>query len=424
MSNASWMALVLTGVLVAGCGGSNGGSSGALDGVPDAQALTLEVTGGAAEQGAALLAPAAQLAGVAVDPAWPVTGVDLTEGQKKVAGVNAALRAFVLQLETAAVGAGLPTAGGRWFGPKDGCTDADVADLSACPDGATANLRLWVGRRGLALPGSAFVLQARPYGSTDDGAFVTVAAGWMVRGAVVRRGHGQLWLDLDHLRSVANPGDLATGYHGQGKLLAGFAANRVAKAETLLLDGFTPDATNADWPAATVAFRGYKTAAGTARVRVAAIKDYVHTTSDTELGLFHVVYDAALGGRAYGIVSDYTPAGGSKHGDVPTGFYYFGRSCYAAGAPTAPVFKEWFYCPTTEGPAACAADASNPTHVEIGTAWSQCDVAGSPAEFDPPATAPTAAPDPAGAPATMPGESSTGETPDDVPAQDAAPTPS
>src|SRR5512142_3289322 len=49
MRNAKWLGLALAGALAAGCGGSKGGdTAGALDDVPDAQALTLEVTGGAA----------------------------------------------------------------------------------------------------------------------------------------------------------------------------------------------------------------------------------------------------------------------------------------------------------------------------------------------------------------------------------------
>jgi hypothetical protein len=406
MKNANWMLLALSGVLAAGCGGKQGNDAGgALDDVPAAEALTLEVTGGAAEQGTAAIGPAA-LAEVSVATAWPATGDDLAEAQHRIAGVNSALRRFIAHVEAVAQVVGQPTpGGGRWYGPADRCT-VDVAVGTACPDGAVANLRLWVGRGPLGYAG-AFVLQARPAGSTDDDAWKDVAAGTLARGLHLRRGHGRIWLDLDNLRSVA------AAYPGEGKLYGGFGAGPVAKAEILLLSGFTPDATNPDWPAATVALRGFKTAAGTARVRVASLKDYLTTTSDTELGLFHVVWNAALGGRAFAIVTDYT-ADSMAHGDVPADAYYFGRACYAAGAPTTPIFKEWFLCPKRQGPAACAADAGNPSTVEIGTAWAQCAVAGEPAEFAPPTSAPGT--DPAQVPSALPGEDGAGVTPDAPPA--------
>ena len=62
----------------------------------------------------------------------------------------------------------------------------------------------------------------------------------------------------------------------------------------------------ATWAAATVAFRGFRTIAGTARVRVAAVKDFVDHDIDTELGLFHAVYNPSLGGRAFSLVGNYT----------------------------------------------------------------------------------------------------------------------
>lgn len=409
MRNASWMALSLAGVLATGCGGGKGTSAaGALDDVPDAQALTLEVTGGAEEQGAVAAAPSA-MAAVAADPAWPVTGDDLAAARSKIAAVNAALRKAIAHVEAVAVGGGAPVStqgGGRWYGPIDRCT-VDVAVGSACPEGAAANLRLWIGRGPLGYAG-AFLLQARPYGADDEAAWKTVAAGTLARGVHLRRGHGKIWIDLDQLKSVA------PAYVGRGKLYGGFSAGPVAKAETLVLHDFTPDATNPAWPAATVAFRGFKSAAGTARVRVAALEDYVATTDDTELGLFHVAYNAAVGGRAFAVVTDYT-ADATSHGDVPADHYFFGRACYAAGAPTTPVFKQWFLCPKAQSPVACAADAGNASAIEIGTSWSACALPGDPAEFAPPTSAPGM--DPAQLPGALPGEDASGETADAPPVE-------
>lgn len=403
MRNASWMALGLVGALAAGCGMKSEETPGALDDVPDADALTLEVTGGAAELGALAVAPGP--AAAAEVSAWPVTGDDLAEAQKQIAAVNGALRAFLGHVEDVAQDGGLPTlGGGRWYGPADLCT---VDAATSCPEGAAASFRLWVGRGPLGYAG-AFVLQARPLGSTDEADFLNVAAGTLARGALHRRGHGRIWLDLDHLKAVA------AAYPGQGKLYGGFSAGRVAKAETLVLKDFTPDAGNPDWPAATVALRGFKTAAGTARVRVASVKDLVQTSEDTELGLAHVVWNAALGGRAWAMVTNYV-AGETAHGDVPADSYFLGRACWAAGDPTTPVFKEWFLCPKTQGPATCIADAANPSTVELGTSWSQCAVAGDPAEYDPPASAPGS--DPTQIPSALPGEAHAGETPDAPPAE-------
>ncbi len=230
---------------------------------------------------------------------------------------------------------------------------------------------------------------------------------------------GRSRIDLDHVKAAVP--DFA--FPGQGTLYGGFAAGRVAKAETLVLRAFTLDATNPDWPAATVAFRGFKTAAGTARVRVAAIKDLVQTTADTELGLAHVVYNPALGGRAFALVSNYS-SDATGHGDVPADHYFFGRSCYAPHTPTTPVFKEWFLCPASQGPAACALDGANPSVIQIGTSWAtDCALAAEPAEFAAPPSAPGI--DPAAQPGALPGEDAAGVTPEDPPvSDDEAPVPS
>jgi hypothetical protein len=395
-------ALALTTVLAA-CGGTGGGSSAATDSIPAPEALTLEVTGAASEASA----PAGLVALPEVATAWPSTGDDLAAAQARIAALNSGIRSIFEHISAVATAAGAPAPGhGTLYGPADRCTVAE----SPCPDGAIATFRLWVGNA--VGRGGAFVLQAKPVGADDD-AYASVAAGWMRRGAHLRRGAGQLWLDLDHLRAAAS------AFPGQGRLYGGFAAGPVAKAATYALVGFTPDP--GAWAASTVWFRGIKTAAGTARVRVATVKDLLTTGADTELGLAHVVYNPDLGGRAFALVGDYT-WDSVTHGDVPPGFYYFGRSCYAPHAPTAPVFKQWFLCPVGQGPAACADDEATPSTVLVGTSWAgDCAVAGDPAEFAAPAAAP--ATDPAAAPSALPGEASLGITAEPVPTDDGeAPT--
>jgi hypothetical protein len=412
MRNVKWMPLAALTIGLTACGGKE--ESSPTDSIPDAAALTLEVTGGAGETAAVSALPA--IDAVAAPTDWPVTGDDLAQAQKKIAAVNTAIRSIFDHVAAVALVDGAPWPGtGKWYGPSDRCT-VEVAPGASCPDGATATFRLWVGKA--PGRGGAFVLQAKAVGTADD-TYKTVLAGWMRRGVLARRGVGQIWINLESLKLAAS------AYPGQGYLYGGFAAVGIpmVKAETLVLVGFTPDVNNADWPPATVAFRGFKNAAGTARVRVAAIKNFVTTTADTELGLAHVVYNPDLGGRAFALVTDYVDAG-VTHGDVPADHYFFGRSCYAPHTPTAPVFKEWFLCPTSQGPVACALDAGNPREVVTGTSWAtDCAVADEPAEFGPPGSAPGV--DPATLPGQLPGEDGTGLTPEDPPAGDAgAPAPS
>jgi hypothetical protein len=403
MKAAPWLGLTLAAGLAA-CGPRQD-TTASSDSLPDAAALTLEVTGGSADSAARQPGAGAELAAVQAE-AWPVTGDDLAAAQEKVAAVNSAIRsAFDRVAETVAAGGGTWAGPGKWYGPAESCT----VDASPCPDGASASFRLWVGR---AVRGGEFVLQARAPDAADS-AYQVVLAGWMRRGAAARRGVGQIWVNLEHLRAAA------PAYPGQGYLYGGFAAGPVAKAATYLLagpnGGFTPDP--AQWPAATVAFRGFKTAAGTSRVRVASLKDYVQTTSDTELGLFHVVYNPSLGGRAYAVVSDYLQ-GAVQHGDVPGGTYFLGRSCYAAHAPQAPVYKEWFQCDLGTGPVACIAAAGGVGTPVIGTGtWaSSCALSAEPAQFAPPADGDLSAG--TSAPSALPGEDASGETPEAPPTSD------
>ncbi|HVO19166.1 MAG TPA: hypothetical protein VMU15_07920 [Anaeromyxobacter sp.] len=406
---APWLGMALAASLAA-CG-PRPDSGSATSSIPDAAALTLEVTGGSSEQ-AVTPAAAADLAAVS-GTAWPETGDDLALAQKKIAALNSAIRSIFDHVEGVALvdKANWPAATGRWYGPSDRC----AVDVSPCPDGDAATFRLWVGQ---GQRGMAFVLEAKPVGA-DDATFAAILAGWMKRGALARRGVGQIWVNLQNLKLAA------AAYPGQGYLYGGFAAGPKAKVAVYRLLDFTPDATSSDpdLAPATVFFRGFKNGEGTARVRVAALKDYVPTTGDDELGLFHVVYNPGLGGRAYAVVADYTSSG-VTHGDVPAGDYFFGRSCYAPHAPGVPVFKEWFLCPLDEGPAACAASGGLDKRLVTGTTWA-AECAGVLVEASTAFGAPTGVPDadPAAAPGALPGEDSSGLTPEDAPATtDAAPT--
>jgi hypothetical protein len=381
-------ALALT---LSACGGAagSGSSASSVQDVPDTQSLILEVPGGTTEALTTSSAAALEQSAEAAPAAVPTTGDDLAAAREKVASVNAAIRSFVGQIEAVAATAGVPAPGSvTVYGPVDRCVVA-----SPCDESGEASLKLTIRRA----YGStwAFVLEAAPVGTES---FKPVAAGWMHRGQVIRRGSGRIALNLEALRAAA------PAYTGQGYLLGGFSSGPVAKSLTYVLtgpagSGFTPDPSR--WPAANAAFRGFKTAAGVTRVRVAGLEDlYRDAASDTgdELGFASVVYEPSVGGRAYAIVKNYTLDGATYQGDVPTAgtndHYFLGRACYGPGQ-TTPAFKEWFYCAHGVRPAVCIGEAGGvgtPDPGTAGTAWTEsCPTLAS--EFDAPATEPTGASD-------------------------------
>jgi hypothetical protein len=392
---------------ISACGGAVGSDSSAsnVDNVPDASSLSLEVPGSTTSQSSA----SAALESAAAAPAdVPTTGDDLAAAREKVAAVNAAIAGFIGQVEAVAATDGVPAPGSvTVYGPVDRCVVASPCDASG-----TASLKLTVARA----YGStwAFALQAAPVGTES---FKPVAAGWMHRGQVIRRGSGRIAFNLENLRAAA------PAYPGQGYLLGGFSSGPVVKSLTYVLtgpagSGFTPDPSR--WPATNAAYRGFKTAAGVSRVRVAGLKDlYKDAASDTgdELGFGSVVYEPSVGGRAYAIVKNYTLDGVTYQGDVPTAgtndHYFLGRACYGPGQ-TTPAFKEWFYCAHGVRPAVCVSQAGGvgtPDPSTTGTSWTEsCPVLAS--EFDAPATEPTDA----GDTSALQGEPSAGVTPEDPPA--------
>jgi hypothetical protein len=311
--------------------------------------------------------------------------------KEKVAAVNEAVRAMIEQVEAVAQASGAPQQGGiAVYGPVERCVVPDGCGT----EGSTALLQLKVWRSRLSTWG--FVLEAKV-----DEVFEPVVAGWMTRGVRVRRGFGQLAVNLENLRAAA------PAYPGRGYLLAGFANAPVAKALTYVLTGpadgvtglptgFTPDPEK--YPAVDAVFRGFKTALGTRRVRVAGLADvYADAASDTgdELGIRHVAYNPPLGGRAYAVVTNFTVEG-VTHGDVPNAgtddHYFLGRACYAAGQPHTPVYKEWFLCARGAGPgfgpAACVTanggvGVPDPDPDITGTSWDDCPpIASEPAAYD------------------------------------------
>jgi len=389
LARAAALALALS-----GCGAND--DTDAIANVPDAEGLTLELQGGAAEGLAAAGVSKAAL------EATPSPDDDGAAAQEKIAAVNTAIRSMFAHLAEVAKAGGTEAPGGvTLYGPVDRC----VVE-GACDAGGTATFRLRVFRSvGTAW---AFSLEA-----LVDDAWKPVAAGWMRRGPMERRGAGRVALNLENLRAAA------PAYAGQGYLLGGFASGPVVKNLSWALRGFTPDP--AAWPATTAAFRGFKTASGATRIRVATIADlYGPAGSETELGFAHVAYHPVVGGRAYALVSNHA-VDGVTVGDVPATDagapqYFFGRACSAPGQ-TAPVFKEWFLCPRALGPRACVVAQGGVGEQVVGdpgATWaSACAVAVEPLELAPPAEPPAGSPDDAGA---EDGEEETGLEPPAPPA--------
>jgi hypothetical protein len=385
-------------VALTACAGNDAKSP--IENVPDAAGLTMEVRGGAAE-GLALTALDAGVARAALTTA-PDPNDDLAAARARIAAVNRAVRELFAHVEEVAKENGAPGPGEvTMYGPVDKCVQSD-----ACASGGTATLRLKVFHAVSTVWG--FSLDAKV--GVD---WKPVAAGWMRRGAVARRGRGRIALNLDDLRAAA------PAYRGQGYLLGGFENGPVAKALVYRLDHFSPD-TSSSAPV-TAAFRGFKTAAGVTRVRLAEIADlYGPTPSDTELGFAHVAWHPTFGGRAYMLVANYLD-GATMHGDVPTAAdgtqqYFFGRACYLPGQST-PAFKEWFLCPRAVAPAACVIANAGSGDVVVGPAgatWQgTCALATEPPELDAPASAPATTSDDTAAESS---EAQTGLAPEAPPA--------
>jgi hypothetical protein len=389
LAGAAALALALS-----GCAGQD--RDGALSNVPDAAGLTLELQGGAPE---ALASGGAAVAALA---STPHVEDDLAVTREKIAALNEAVRTVFERVEEVAKGAGAPEPGeDAVYGPVERCVVPD-----ACDAGGTATFRLRVFRGPAGA--WAFALQAQV-----DGEWRPVAAGWLRRGEVERRGAGRIVIDLENLRAAA------PAYPGQGHLLGGFANGPVAKRLDYRLLNFTPDP--ARWPATTAAFRGFKTERGVTRVRVATIADlYGEAGSDPELGFGHVAVHPLLGARAFAVVSNHL-VDGAPQGDVPASDagepqYFLGRACYAPGE-TTPAYKEWFLCPRSMGPFACIAaqgGAGEPVAGASGATWqSACALEVEPPELLPPAPPPGATPEEAGPEA---GEDGMGPAPEAPPA--------
>jgi hypothetical protein len=343
---------------LAACGQKSDTFDGAT---PDVAGLTLEVQGGAAEglPAASMAAPGDLQAATIAAP--PSDGDDLATIRGELRHLNGEVRRVMEKVEEAVAAGGAPAVGDRMiYGPADRCVVPGATATDPCV--ASANFVLGVKHEREHL--FSWLLQARPTGSTDNGAFKSVAAGWMARGGQLHRGVGRLALNLKNLKAVT------PGYLGDGYLLAGFANGGQAKSLRFLAVEFTPDGVR---PPLSAAFVGWKNAAGLRRVRVATPQEVLAPATGADMGpellLARAAWLPGVAGRTYAIVTNWQkldrtvmppvptgPVYGDVPGATPTSNYYLGRACYAPASPGAPLtlkFKEWFSCDRPESPAAC-----------------------------------------------------------------------
>ncbi len=311
-----------------------------LQNIPDAAALTIDTA-------AAAPSAAAVVGGVAVDPATIPTGAsagdDLAIVHDRAQKLNAAIRDVFAHVDALTSTGGQLLAGGvKQWGPAVRCVERD--DAGACvPDGEAKlvlRARRWSDHLG------DFVVLAT---STAGGEYRPVLAGYLIRGAMERRGAGKVWVNHENLHAAA------AGFKGRGYAAAGFAAGPVAKRVTVRMLEFTRDVTDAaNQPAVTATFSAWRNGAGVVRARVAGFADLVNGPGGQELAFWRAVWAPARGGRAFTIVADgrNPNAAGAVTGDVDPAKYWFARACYDPGHTTAS-YKEWYLCDRGQGPLAC-----------------------------------------------------------------------
>jgi hypothetical protein len=304
-----------------------------LQNIPDAAALTIDTSASAS---ASLTAVAAAAVDPSTIPSGGSAGNDLAVVHQKAQQLNEAVRHVFAQIDALTASGGQVLTGNvKQWGPAVRCVEPDGA--GGCVADGQAKLVLRA-RRWTDHLGDFVVLATSVSGTNAD--YRPVLAGYLIRGAMDRRGAGKLWVNQENLHEAA------PGFKGRGYAAAGFAAGPVAKRVTFRMLTFTRDVTDpAGHPVITAAFTAWKNGAGVVRARVAAFANLDLDTAAQELGIWRAVWAASAGGRAYTVVTDARNpnAGGAVTGDVDPARYWFARACYAAGA-TTPSYKEWFSC--------------------------------------------------------------------------------
>jgi hypothetical protein len=300
-------------------------------GTPDAAGLTLETTGGTgdgliastASGGAALTVEASSALAPA---AITCQSYEFTCNiRRSIMGVNLFVRGALEPVEAL-------IASGPVSKPSD---DVRVYGPMALPVASpVASFRLSV--KFMGNDTFRWKLEAQAL-TPPDAPFLIVMAGQLHRGDLPHRGTGFIGIDVDQLNAV-NP----TAFPGQGKLLAAFAHVGLQKALVYAAKQFQVAGMAAP---VTAMFTGWKNSLGQARVRLAAIDDFVAasgTAPANELLLSRIGYWPLLGGRTAvavlgGNVPDYSVAGF----DVKV---FVGIECFGAGIGVT--YRALFVCGT------------------------------------------------------------------------------
>ena len=315
-------ALVVAALALAACGRPD---QEFINGTPDFSALSMEITGDASE-GAAAVDPDRTGLAQSQSAVGSASGY-LIGARDTVKALNGALRAILTQLVNLinSEDPSAPQADLRVYGPRD----TEFATFKLTLKKIETNKYGWK-------------LEAKPLGGTDD-QYVPVIAGWMAKGALPHRGRGVIGINLDAYGTVTSD----PNYHGQGKLLSGFAYVGNSKVLAYKLNAFTPDNTaHAPLTAAFVGYRNLDT--NFTAIRIASWTNIDQTATTTpELILTRLRHKIGVGGRADIVAAK---------GDIPTGEFYWGTGCWNAAEEE--VVKILRRCVTTISEATCTLEGT------------------------------------------------------------------
>ncbi|HEY6003241.1 MAG TPA: hypothetical protein VIV57_10220 [Anaeromyxobacter sp.] len=297
-------------------------------GTPDSAGLTLETTGGSGD-GLIASAPSGGASALSVNgsiDALTCQSYELTCNiRRSIAGVNLFIRGALEPVEALIV-----------LGPvSEPSDDVRVYGPTPLPQGnPVANFRLSV--KFMGNDTFRWKLEAQAL-MPPDAPFLVVMAGQLQRGDVPHRGRGFIGIDVDQLNAV-NP----TAFPGQGKLLAAFAHVGLQKALVYAAKQFQVAGMAAP---VTAVFTGWKNSLGQARVRLAAINDFVAangTAPANELLLSRIGYWPLLGGRtAVAVLGGNVPDYSVADFDVKA---FVGLECFGTGIGVT--YRAMFVCGT------------------------------------------------------------------------------
>jgi hypothetical protein len=298
-------------------------------GTPDVAGLTLETSGGSYD-GLTATAPDSTVSASAAALAIPVITCQPWEFtcnvRRSIVGVNAFIRAAIEPVEVLVAAGAVtdPSDDVRVYGP-----------MALPPSNPVANFRLTV--RFLGNDTFRWKLEAQAT-SPANAPYLLVMAGQLHRGELPHRGRGFIGIDLDQLHAVN-----ASVFQGQGKLLAAFAHVGFAKAVVYAAQGFSADGAAA--PVSAV-FTGWKDLAGRARVRLAALSDFVPPFTGTDAGnellLSRIGYWPVVGGRtAMAVLGGDVASYGTASFDMTA---FIGVECFDKDVTVT--YRARFFCGT------------------------------------------------------------------------------